>query len=369
MSTSRRPLDPMRLGGILPAVLITVALLSCGDPQRGRTDAAADSSARKRGAVTVTTISPSTFSETLQLTGYIKATEDVTVSTEESGVLKQWLVERGRRVRKGEVIALLNDDVLRPQYEAAKAQYQIAQLNFEKQQKVFEDQGISEIQAKTSEYTRDAARAQANLMQARLERMRIKSPVDGTLDDRLVDEGELAPPGIPVARIVNLDRMKLLINAPEQYAGTLAPGAAVKVSVAAYPAETFTGRISFVGAAVIPDNRTVPIEVTLKNAGRRLKPDMIARAVVTQTVPRKAILVDEGVVQMVDPKTYIVYVAEQGTARRRTVSIGARNNGRVEILSGLREGDHLIISGYQNVFDGQKVDITLNSGSQPEAHP
>jgi membrane fusion protein, multidrug efflux system len=363
MSTTRAPLDPIRLVQILPAALATVALLSCGDSQRGNADATADSSAQKTAAVTVAIVTRSTFTETLRLTGYIKGTEDVTVSTEESGVLKQWLVKRGGHVRKGELLALINDDVLRPQYEAAKAQYQIAQLNFEKQQKVFEEQGISEMQAKTSEYTRDAARAQANLMQARLERTRIKSPVDGTLDDRLIDEGELAPPGIPVARIVNLDRMKLLINAPEQYAGTLAPGATVMVSVTAYPAEIFTGRISFVGSAIIPDNRTIPIEVTMNNPGRRLKPEMIARATLNQTVPRKAILVDESAVQMVDPKTYIVYVAEQGTARRRTITIGGRNNGRVEVLTGLREGDHLIVSGYQNVFDGQKLDITLNSGS------
>jgi membrane fusion protein (multidrug efflux system) len=363
MKTPRKPARPEAFAGVVLTLLTTALMMSCGDSKGGKEGTASGAPEGRAAQVTVQTVSPSPFTETLELTGYIKATDDVTVSTEEGAVLKEGLAARGTYVKKGDVIARLNDDVLRPQYEAAQAQYQIAELNFQKQQKVFEEAGISEIQAKTSEYTRDAAKAQADLMKARLERMRVKSPVNGILDDRLVDEGELAPPGVAVARIVNLDRIKVLINAPENYAGTLTRGSQVSVRVSAYPGETFAGKISFVGAAVIPDNRTVPVEVVLSNPGRKLKPDMIARATVTQPVQRKVILVDEGVIQMVDQKTHVVYVEEDGKARRRTVTIGGRNDGRVEVLSGLKVGDHLIISGYQNVFDGQKVDISNTSGT------
>jgi membrane fusion protein, multidrug efflux system len=361
MTRSRNSLSPRTIARICLAFLASSLVISCGGSKHKPDAAAADSAAAGRAQITVETITPSTFTETIELTGYIKASDDVTVSTEEGGVLKQWLVERGAHVRKGDVIARLNDDVLRPQYEVAQAQFQIADLNYQKQQKVFEEAGISEIQVKTSEYTRDAARAQAELMKARFERTRIKSPVDGIVDDRLIDAGELAPPGIPVARIVNLDRMKVIINAPENYAGILTRGSQVRISVSAYPAEAITGTVSFVGAAVIPDNRTIPIEVVVRNPGRKLKPDMIARTAIRQPVQRKAILVDESAIQIVDPKTRVVYVEEDGKARRRVVTIGGRNSGKVEVTSGLKEGDRLIMSGVQRVYDGQPVEISNTS--------
>lgn len=361
MKTLQRQPDLRR--GFATAALATV-LAFTGVSCTGSADEQSPPAAAEQALpVSVRIVTPVPFTATLQLTGYIRSLEDVTVSTEEGGVVKEWLVEKGSRVSRGTVIAILNDDILRPQYAAANAQYQLAQLNFEKQSKVLEEQGISEIQVKTSEFNRDAARAQAELAKARLERTRIKSPVDGILDDRLVDEGELAPPGTPFARIVNLDVMKVVIAAPEGTGGILTRGTPVEVSVTTFGNETFTGKISFVGSAVVPDNRTIPVEVMLRNPGRRLKPDMIARVKVFQATRRSAILVDQGVIQQTDGSTFIVFVDDRGVARRRTVSLGSRSNGSVEILTGLSAGDRLIVSGTQNLIDGQKVDASESSGS------
>jgi len=340
-------------------LLLSAALAaSCGDSKADGPASNAQSSPVERIIpVKVQSVAAVPFEVTLQLTGYIKSLEDVTISVEEGGVVRQWEAERGDVVRQGTVIALLNDDLLRPMYEAAKAQYQIAEMNYQKQQKVFSDQGVSEMQVKTSEYTRDAAKAQAELAKARFERTRIKSPITGILDDRLIDEGELAPPGAPIARMVNLDRIKVLFNAPENYAGTLTRGTPVEVSVTAFPREKFMGKISFIGSAVSPDNRTIPVEVLLRNPGRKLKPDMIARASITQSLRRSTILVDESVLQQVDEKTHVVYVENAGKAQRRVVTLGARSDSRVEILTGLQAGDRVIVSGYQNVFDGQMVEV------------
>ncbi len=341
---------------------LSTMLISCGSGDEAKSDPGVSSGA-KVIPVDVRILAPQPFVETLQLTGYIKSVEDVIVSTEEGGVLKEWTTPRGAYVRKGDVIARLSDDILRPQYEATRAQYEIAELNYQKQQNVYKEQGISEVQAKTSEFTRDAAKAQADLMKARLDRTAVKSPIDGILDERLTDAGELAPPGSPVARIVNLDRMKVLINVPESFAGSLTRGTPVTISVTALPGETIEGTISFVGAAVIADNRTIPTEIFLRNPGRKLKPDMIARASIRQAVSRKAILVPESTMQQIDQSTYVVYVTEDGVARRRTVTPGGRADGQVEIVSGLKPGDRLIVSGLQNVFDGQKVEITDTLGS------
>jgi membrane fusion protein (multidrug efflux system) len=299
----------------------------------------------------------SPFTETIDLSGSVKSVEDVIVSTEEGGVLREWKYERGRHVNKGDVIAVLNDDILRPMYEAATAQYQIADMNFTKQQKVFVEQGVSEIQVKTAEYQRDAAKAQASLARARYERTRVKAPVSGTLDERRFNEGELTPPGAPVARIVNLDQVKVLVNVPENFAGGIRPGMPVELTVTAIPGVKFQGRLTFVAASVQPENRTVATEATIRNAGGRLKPDMIARVSLLQNIPRDAILVSEGLVMQIDQRTTAVYVVEGGKALRRSVAVGGRKDSKVEIVSGLKPGDQLIVSGTQNLYDGVLVDV------------
>ena len=214
---------------------------SCGSEGGGKPEQTGGSPDEKILPVQVQVLGTAPFRETLQLTGTIKAVEDITVSTEEGGVLKEWVVERGATVEQGDVLAFINDDVLKPGYEAAIAQYRIAELNYEKQQKVYEQAAVSEVQIKSADYGRDAAKAQADLANARLDRTRVKSPIQGVVEDRLADAGELLPPGYPVARIVSLHRVKAVISVPERYAGTIAVGAPVAITVTAYPRERFKG--------------------------------------------------------------------------------------------------------------------------------
>jgi RND family efflux transporter MFP subunit len=344
--------------GIVPALFFT----TCGGPEAGEDqEGLPESPPQQIVPVTVREVQTEPYAEMLQVTGYVQALYDIIVSTEEGGVLKEWKTPKGRRVKKGATIAIMNDDVLRPMYETALAQYRRSELNFVKQQQVFQQEAISELQFKTAEYTRDAARAQADLAQARLERTRIKSPVYGILDDRFVDEGELAPPGSPVARIVRIDRVKALLYVPERYAGTITYDATVHITVSAFPSETFSGTVSYVGASVMEDNRSIPVEVLLANPERKLKPDMIVKAQLLQSAPRKAIIIEERFVQQLDHTTFVVYVEENGKAKRRVVTLGGRIDHKVEITSGLAPGDRLITSGHQGIVDGQIIEIAQSA--------
>ena len=336
----------------LPAAALL--FISCG---KTATPQAGTDSNDRRLNVKVETVQPTTFSETLQIAGVVKAYDDVMISSEEGGVIKKWMVEKGQRVKKGEVIAALKDDVLRPSYLAAEAQYKLTEMNFLKQEKVFADQGISELQVKSAEYSRDAARAQAELAKARWERTFIKSPVEGILDDHLVDAGEMTIPGIALARVVAIDRVRIQINVPERYLGSLTRGTPVTLFVIAYPGEQFSGRIAFVGSTVSPDNRTVMVECVIANPGGKLKPDMIAKSTIVQSVPRKALMVAEEIVQQVDEGKTIIYIVENGRAVQRAVSLGARADGKIEILSGLNAGEKVIVTGQDQLVDGQALSI------------
>ncbi len=347
---------------LLLGIVLALLFTACGGSEAGEDQETLSASPLERVVpVAVQEVTPEPYAEMIQVTGYVQALYDIIVSTEEGGVLKEWKTAKGRRVKKGATIALMNDDVLKPMYETALAQYRTSDLNFVKQQQVFKEQAISELQFKTAEYARDAAKAQADLAQARLERTRIKSPVDGILDDRFVDEGELAPPGSPVARIVKIDRVKARLYVPERYAGTITHDATVQITVSAFPSDTFSGTVSYVGASVMEDNRSIPVEVLLKNPNWKLKPEMIVKARLLQSAPREAIIVEERFVQQLDQTTFVVYIEEHGKAKRQVVTLGGRIDHKVEITSGLAPGDRLITSGYQGIVDGQIIEIAQST--------
>jgi len=339
----------------LSVLLGSAAFVSCGDSNADIEKKNSNTSVKVPVEVQELRLQP--FSESLSLSGSIQAFDDIKISPEEGGVVKEWKYKKGEFVPKGAIIVQLDDGVLKPGYDAALAQYKSAELTYEKQRSVYDEQAVSEWQLKTAEYNRDAAKAQAELMQARLERTRIRSSVAGILDEQYIDRGEMAPPGVPIARIVSLHQVKVVVNVPERYAGTVKLHAPLSLTVLAYPGETFHGKISYIGSAMSPDNRTFPVEATIPNPGLRLKPDMIAKVQIIQSVQRQAILVEENIVQQVDRNKYVVFVENGGKAVERTIQIGGRENGFVEVLSGLKPGERIITRGFHNLVDGQPVAV------------
>ena len=350
-----KPLACLR--NIMLVFAATLTLLSCGNSN-------ADIDKSKHGApaadpvpVKIQEIQPSPFFETIQVVGIIKAYDDILLSAEEGGTIKEWRYRKGQFVPKDSIVAVLKDDVLKASFEAALAQYKMAEMNYEKQDQVFKEQGISKLQVMNAEYSRDAAKAQAELMKARWERTRLRSPVAGILEERYLDEAELAGPGVPVARIVNVSTVKVLITIPESYAGSMKQGAPMEFRVPALPGRVYTGTISYISSTVSPDNRALSAEAVVPNRDRVLRPEMVAKVTISQSVPRDALVVQEEFVQQLDQNRAVVYVIADQVAEERKVTLGGREKNTVEVLSGLRPGDKVVVSGYKKLVDGQAVKI------------
>ncbi len=349
-----------KIAMLLPALTLIATLfllIACGNKDENDSTATNGRHELQPVNVRIHAVAPAHFEEVIQVAGIVKAYEDVKLSPEEGGVVKEWKAQKGQFVKKNEIIALLKDDVIRASYEAAEAQYKLAQLNYEKQKQVFTDQSISEIQYKSAEYNRDAAKAQADLMKARWEHTQIKSPINGVLDDRLIDAGEYAPPAVPMAYIVNTSVIKILAEIPELYAATITLGTPVSITFDALPGDTLAGKISYVGKTVSPTNRTLPVEIYLNNPQGKLKPEMVAKVRVITAAHDNALLVSENVVLQVDKNKLVVYVENGGKATERIVKLGGRQRNMVEIVSGLAPGDHVIISGFQKLVHGNPVNV------------
>lgn len=344
---------------VLGILLIAAGLLltSCGQTDAKQGAASNNQQAERAVTVRIEEVQLAPFADLLQVTGIVKAYEDVMLSPEEGGVVKEWLVRKGQAVKKGQALGILNDEVLRASYEAALAQYRIAELNFQKQKEVYKEKAISELQFKNFQYTRDAAKAQADLMLARLERTRLRSPIDGILNDQFADEGEFAPSVVPVVHLVNLNAIKIRAEVTERYANNVRVGSLATIIPDAFPHDTLRGRINFVGAAVSSSNRTLPLEIAIPNPGLKLKPEMIARVLILRSQRMNAILVSEEILQQVDRGKTVVFVENEGVAEQRIVTVGGRQGSMVEVVGGLKPGDRIIVSGFRRLVNGQPVVI------------
>jgi membrane fusion protein, multidrug efflux system len=330
-------------------------LASCGKKE------AAKNETKERASQVVNvkteTVVLTDFTETVQVSGTVASFEDVKIPAEEGGRVVKWLVEKGARVKKGQVLAQMDDALLKAGYDAANAAYKIAETNFQKQQKVFAEQGISDLQIKTFEYQRDAAKAQSDLMKSRWEKMQVKSPIDGVLNNRFVNAGEMIGPGMPIAHVVNMNRLKVAAGIPERYANSFKVGDAVRFTVDAIPGETFAGKVGFAAASINRDNRTLPTEIFVTAANQKLKPDMIAVIKVTLSSRPNCVVVSEDYIQKSDQNRFVVFVDNHGIAEERHIKVGATNGGKVLVEEGLKEGDHVITLGFQNVANGQKIKV------------
>ncbi len=185
-----------------------------------------------------------------------------------------------------------------------------------------------------------------------------KSPVESSLSGLVgrvyADLGASVTPQTPVAQVVDIDAVEVEFPVPEKYVAQVAGGQLAELTVDAWPGQAFTGKVTQISPVLDLDTRTAPVEITVPNPGRRLKPGMFARVrLILETRPAAPTVLKEAVLGK-DPDTY-VFVVSNGTAMSRPVQLGLRQDNAFEVLSGLAAGESVVIMGQQRLHDGVAV--------------
>jgi RND family efflux transporter MFP subunit len=341
--------------------MLIPALAGCNAGAAQGESATANGDAVPARIVNVETIEvqPEPFADRVDATGQVMADRDVVVASEESGVVRSILVEKGTRVSAGQALVRIDDRLLKAQHDQAVSEAALARETFERQRRLWEEDSIgSELTFLRAKYAAETADANARALDTRLERTTIRAPFAGILDARLVEIGSTLSPGSPVVRIVDADPLKVLAGIPERYAGEVRTGAAAIVSFD--NGRTVEAKASFVGTAIDEQSRTFPIEVVVPNEGGLLKPGMVANVRVSRGIQREAILVPRDAVMRVQ-SGYIVYVATERDgkwiAEARAVATGAGDAGRVVITDGLKAGEQVVVAGQQQVAGGDLIRV------------
>lgn len=344
--------------------VVGMAVAGCGGTEAGATEDA--EAFVKIVNVETITIEPRSFAATVRLTGEAEPETDVTVSSEESGVLERFVASRGERVERGAPIARIDDDVLAAQVEEARATAQLAQDRYIRQRRLWEEEQIgSEIAYLQAKSEAEATAARLEQLRTRLARTIVRAPVAGTIDERLVDAGEVVQPGTPVARLIDASRLEISGGVPERYAPRVGPGDSAQITFDILPDRVFDGVISFVGTAVDRQSRTFPIEIEMDNPDGEVKPYMIANVRVLMRRIEDAIVVPRDVLLRTETGEQVMVVVEGENgpvAEARAVTLGATSENEVVVTSGLEAGDRLIVRGHRMVDPGDRVRIVGGEG-------
>ena len=264
--------------------------------------------------------------------------------------IKSINVEVGDRVRKGQVLVELdksNIDQLRINLEQIEREYnravQLLQIGAGTQQAV--DQLKAQLDAAKSQYD--------NL----LENTVLRSPITGVVTARNYDPGDMTG-SLPVLTVGQLAPVvKVMINVSENDLATLRQGQPVDVTFDAYPGETFSGKVQRIYPTVDTATRTFEVEVRIANATEKLKPGMFARVSIDLGTQQNVVVPDRAVVKQTGSGNKYVYVLKGNTVSYNRVDLGQRLDNAYELLSGIEDGDTVVITGQTRLADGVKVEV------------
>lgn len=345
---------------------------SSGVEAAGETRASADSSSPPARVVDVRTrtVRPGIFVDRLQVTGTVEAERTVRLEAEESGRIRAVHAEKGERLPSGAPILQIDDRELRARLEEARARAELAREQWERRRQLYEEENaISELAYLRARSEAEQAAARVKRLESRLADTSLEAPFAGVLDERPVEVGSNVSPGTHVATLVDLRPAKVSAGVPERYASDVAVGDSATVTVPSLDDEEFSGTLTYVGAAVNEDSRTLPVEVELPNTEGRLKPAMVANVALVRKRWRDAIVAPQDAVLRTSDG-FAVYVVEQGeggpVARRRPVELGPREDDRVLVESGLETGDRLVTVGQQQLADGDRVRLAGSPAATDE---
>ena len=373
-STAPRPALPRRrLTGrlvVIGILLLTLMAAECsqllgGDPPAEEDAAAAapPEPAASDGArvvnVEVTPVTTTTFVQYIRVVGEVEALHDVTVSAEESGTIAAFLVTKGERLVRGQAVTRINSDLLDAQVEEARAMSDVASERFERQRRLWEQERIgTEIALLEVKSQATSSAARVKVLETRLARTVVTSPITGIFDEQYAEVGELVGPGTRLVRVLATDQVKVVAGIPERYALAVTPGAAALITFDVLEGREFDGAIEFVGASVDPRSRTIPIEIVLDNGEALIRPRMVANVQVERLRREQVIVVPQDLVQRTEDG-FQVFVAERSgntvTARARAVELGSSYANEVVITAGLAAGESLITAGHRQVDDGSVI--------------
>lgn len=306
----------------------------------------------------------------LSTVGTLNPFEEVIVSSEATGLLKEIRVDEGTRVTKGMVLARINDtdyrlNVLNAEAALKQAEASLVNLKIEHMRKesLLKDdlvtlQQFDDVSTRLTVTAQDLDRADValSLARERLDKTVIRSPMNGIVKMKRVAAGDLIAAGMPMLTVVQINPLKLSFAVTEKDVGFLKKGRNVSFTVDAFPGKSFSGILSIIHPSLDERTRTLKAEALVENPEQDLKPGLFAKVTLYTAAPREAVVIP--ITSLLYDGTRVrVLVREGDKAMEKFLKIGDKYGEMVEVLEGLTGGESLIVVGQNTLSKGSRINV------------
>lgn len=311
-------------------------------------------------AVNIKAVDHIKFEHFFHANGSFEAVDYAYISPETSGQVTEILVKEGSRVKKGQILAKLNTDILENTIREVKTALDLATIVYQKQEELWNKKIGSELDYLRAKNDMQRMEDQLKTLESQLDMSIITSPINGVVDLIVPKVGELAMPGQLMMQVVNLDEFYLNVEVSEAYLPYLKKGDPVVVHLMAYGDYHIEASIYRIANIINSENRSFKVKIKVKNEDNKIKPNMLAE-VKFKDFEDEAALVVPSIIVKKDFKGNYLFISQEidglQMAKKTYVETGKSRANETMIVSGLNVGDQVIIGGYNKVVEGSLLSI------------
>ena len=303
------------------------------------------------------------FNSYMEAQANLKTRKNVLILPEFQGTLEKIFVYEGQYVKKGKLLAEINDSGLKEQLEQLTIQANFAKENFERTERLWNNNIGSEIQFLKSKTDFESSQKMVEQMKDRLAKTKIYAPFDGEIDEIISNQGSNLIPGVSqILRLVNLDKIYAEASVSEKYISFIEEGTEAIVQIPLLGKE-IKSQIIQTGNFINPSNRTFRVEVPVENIDKKIKQNLDAKIKINIYSKDEAVVIPLRIVREDASGENFVYLMNQDVKEgvyitsKTFISLGNKNNTDVEVTEGLKIGDMLVLEGASIVEDSQRVKL------------
>lgn len=318
-------------------------------------------------AVPVTTalVEPVQWVDTIEAVGTTRARESISLTAKITETVRKVNFQDGQHVHAGDVLVELTSGQQVAALAEAQATFKDAESLMVRNNDLVRQGTVSKQVADTARATNDSAQARVAVLRAQLADRVVTAPFSGMLGLRQVSVGALVTPGTVITTLDDIDTVKLDFSLAERFLAAVRPGLALSVTTVAYPGRNFDGAVISVDSRVDPLTRSFLVRAELPNADHALRAGMLMTVMLLQPA-REVLAVPEIAVEQVGTGAFVYRVQADNKVSRVKVELGARQEGKVEVLSGLEAGARIVVDGTVKLRDGSVItDATPKAVSSP----
>ncbi len=327
--------------------LVTLALLmSCSGEKKDTATETHDEKVK----VKIEQVSAQDVNQIADFTATVEANIKNNIAPQSPVRIEKLFAEVGDHVKEGQLLVKMDANNLKQ----AKVQLENQEIEFKRIDELYKVGGASKSAWDAQKTQLDISRESFKNLQ---ENTQLISPISGIITARNYDNGDMYSGGDPIFTVEQIRPVKLFVNVSESYFTQVKKGNEVDIKLDVYGDEVFKGKVSLVYPTIDAATRTFPVEIKIANADERVRPGMFARATMNFGTLNHVVAPDQAIVKQSGSGDRYIYVYKNGKVSHQKVELGRRMGNKYEIVSGVDNGDQVVITGQNRLTNGMEVEI------------